>query len=242
MDGIPGQTLHTHIRHKKAQAYTSDEFGQEIAARSPRASQQSTSKAWARRPEASNVIISEGRGASSTWASRGARARLSARRPGAPPDGGTPNYMSPERLRNGGASEDDDVCAMALLEMWTRSLTQAPSRTPSRRARSCSMCRAVCESSEESSHLPRHERGPIDPQARGMRFLRQRPARAAPRAAPRPVAAARARADAELLARSAVAARHVRLQLAGDGGQPAAAHQAPESRSGGAASRWGTRW
>src|SRR5258706_5496290 len=49
------------------------------------------------------------------------RARLSARRPGAPPDGGTPNYMSPERLRSGGASPEDDVYALGLTlwEMWT---------------------------------------------------------------------------------------------------------------------------
>ncbi len=49
------------------------------------------------------------------------RARASARRPGAPPDGGTPNYMSPERIRSGGASPEDDVYALGLtlLEMWT---------------------------------------------------------------------------------------------------------------------------
>src|SRR6185369_11465994 len=49
------------------------------------------------------------------------RARASARKVGAPPDGGTPNYMSPERLRSGGASAEDDVYAMALTlwEMWT---------------------------------------------------------------------------------------------------------------------------
>jgi serine/threonine-protein kinase len=49
------------------------------------------------------------------------RARASARRPGAPPDGGTPNYMSPERIRSGGASPEDDVYALSLtlLEMWT---------------------------------------------------------------------------------------------------------------------------
>jgi serine/threonine-protein kinase len=49
------------------------------------------------------------------------RARLSARRPGAPPDGGTPNYMSPERLRSGGASSEDDIYALGLTlwEMWT---------------------------------------------------------------------------------------------------------------------------
>ena len=41
--------------------------------------------------------------------------------PGAPPDGGTPNYMSPERIRSGGGSPEDDVYALGLtlLEMWT---------------------------------------------------------------------------------------------------------------------------
>jgi len=49
------------------------------------------------------------------------RARLSARRPGAPPDGGTPNYMAPERIRSGGASMEDDLYALGLTlwEMWT---------------------------------------------------------------------------------------------------------------------------
>ena len=49
------------------------------------------------------------------------RARASARRPGAPPDGGTPNYMAPERIRSGGASPEDDVYALGLTlwEMWT---------------------------------------------------------------------------------------------------------------------------
>src|SRR5258708_39310947 len=49
------------------------------------------------------------------------RAGASAGRPGAPPDGGTPNYMSPERIRSGGASPEDDVYALGLtlLEMWT---------------------------------------------------------------------------------------------------------------------------
>jgi serine/threonine-protein kinase len=49
------------------------------------------------------------------------RARASARRPGAPPDGGTPNYMAPERIRSGGASQEDDLYALGLTlwEMWT---------------------------------------------------------------------------------------------------------------------------
>ena len=42
------------------------------------------------------------------------RARAASRRPGAPPDGGTPNYMAPERLRSGRASIEDDLYALAL--------------------------------------------------------------------------------------------------------------------------------
>ena len=73
-----------------------------------------------------NVMVtrpdgSSARPSSSTSASRKERARASARRPGAPPDGGTPNYMAPERIRTGGASAEDDVYALALTlwEMWT---------------------------------------------------------------------------------------------------------------------------
>jgi len=68
-----------------------------------------------------NVMVSEGRAVILDFGFAQERARASARRPGAPPDGGTPNYMSPERLRSGGASADDDVYAMALTlwEMWT---------------------------------------------------------------------------------------------------------------------------
>jgi len=122
MEHIPGQTLHTHIRRRKAQGgYTSDEFrtiasqvSQGLAAIHDQGLVHGDLKPG-------NVMISDGKAIILDFGFAQERARVSARRPGAPPDGGTPNYMSPERLRNGGASEDDDVYAMALTlwEMWT---------------------------------------------------------------------------------------------------------------------------
>ncbi len=122
MEHIPGLTLHTHIRRKKAQGgYSSDEFRQiasQVAAGLAAIHDQGLVHGDFK---PGNVMITEGRAIILDFGFAQERARVSARRPGAPPDGGTPNYMSPERLRNGGASEDDDVYAMALTlwEMWT---------------------------------------------------------------------------------------------------------------------------
>jgi serine/threonine-protein kinase len=122
MEQIAGQTLHTHIRKKKAQGgYTADEFRriasevcQGLAAIHAQGLVHGDLKPG-------NVMVSEGRAVILDFGFAQERARTSARRPGAPPDGGTPNYMSPERLRSGGASPEDDVYAMALTlwEMWT---------------------------------------------------------------------------------------------------------------------------
>ncbi len=122
MEHIPGQTLHTHIRRRKAQGgYTSDEFrtiASQVSAGLAAIHEQGLVHGDL---TPGNVMISEGKAIILAFGFAQERARVSARRPGAPPDGGTPNYMSPERLRNGGASEDDDVYAMALTlwEMWT---------------------------------------------------------------------------------------------------------------------------
>ncbi|MCK6587830.1 MAG: protein kinase [Polyangiaceae bacterium] len=122
MEQIPGQTLHTHIRKKKAQGgYTSDEFrkiASEVCAGLAAIHAQGLVHGDLK---PGNVMVSEGRVVILDFGFAQERARASARRPGAPPDGGTPNYMSPERLRSGGASADDDVYAMALTlwEMWT---------------------------------------------------------------------------------------------------------------------------
>ena len=128
MEYITGQTLHTHIRRKKPQGgYTSDEFR--------RIAHDCASGVGAIHAQGlvhgdlkpGNVMVttnadgSFGKAMVLDFGFAKERARASARRPGAPPDGGTPNYMSPERIRSGGASPEDDVYALGLtlLEMWT---------------------------------------------------------------------------------------------------------------------------
>jgi eukaryotic-like serine/threonine-protein kinase len=122
MEQIPGQTLHTHIRKRKAQGgYTADEF-RRIASEICNGLAAIHAQGLVHGDlKPGNVMVSEGRAVILDFGFAQERARASARRPGAPPDGGTPNYMSPERLRNGGASPEDDVYAMALTlwEMWT---------------------------------------------------------------------------------------------------------------------------
>jgi serine/threonine-protein kinase len=128
MEYITGQTLHTHIRRKKAQGgYTADEFrriahdcASGVAAIHAQGLVHGDLKPG-------NVMVttnqdgSFGKAMVLDFGFAKERARASARRPGAPPDGGTPNYMSPERIRSGGASPEDDVYALGLtlLEMWT---------------------------------------------------------------------------------------------------------------------------
>lgn len=122
MENIPGQTLHTHIRRRKAQGgYTADEFrkiASEVCAGLAAIHAQGLVHGDLK---PGNVMVTDGKAVILDFGFAQERARASARRPGAPPDGGTPNYMSPERLRNGGASADDDVYALALTlwEMWT---------------------------------------------------------------------------------------------------------------------------
>ena len=128
MEHITGQTLHTHIRRKKAQGgYTSDEFrriAQEVAS-GVAAIHGAGLVHGDLKP--GNVMITTaadggmGKAVVLDFGFAKERARLSARRPGAPPDGGTPNYMAPERIRSGGASQEDDVYALGLTlwEMWT---------------------------------------------------------------------------------------------------------------------------
>ena len=128
MEYITGQTLHTHIRRKKAQGgYTSDEFrriAHDIASGVGAIHAQGLVHGDLK---PGNVMVMAnpdgglGKAIVLDFGFAKERARLSARRPGAPPDGGTPNYMSPERIRSGGASPEDDVYALGLTlwEMWT---------------------------------------------------------------------------------------------------------------------------
>jgi serine/threonine-protein kinase len=128
MEHITGQTLHTHIRRKKAQGgYTADEFRRiayDIA--SGVAAIHAQGLVHGDLKPGNVMVTSEadgglGKAIVLDFGFAKERARVSARRPGAPPDGGTPNYMAPERIRSGGASPEDDVYALGLTlwEMWT---------------------------------------------------------------------------------------------------------------------------
>lgn len=122
MEHIPGQTLHTHIRRRKAQGgYTADEFrkiASEVCGGLAAIHAQDLLHGDLK---PGNVMVTEDRAIILDFGFAQERARAASRRPGAPPDGGTPNYMSPERLRSGGASAEDDLYALALTlwETWT---------------------------------------------------------------------------------------------------------------------------
>jgi eukaryotic-like serine/threonine-protein kinase len=128
MEHISGQTLHTHIRRKKAQGgYSADEFrrvASDICAGVAAIHSQGLVHGDLK---PGNVMVTAapdgglGKAIVLDFGFAKERARASARRPGAPPDGGTPNYMAPERIRSGGASQEDDVYALGLTlwEMWT---------------------------------------------------------------------------------------------------------------------------
>lgn len=122
MEHINGQTLHTHIRRRKAQGgYTADEF-RKIASETAAGLAAIHAQGLVHGDlKPGNVMVTNDRAIVVDFGFAQERARLSARRPGAPPDGGTPNYMAPERLRSGGASPEDDVYALGLTlwEMWT---------------------------------------------------------------------------------------------------------------------------
>lgn len=122
MEHINGQTLHTHIRRRKAQGgYSADEFrkiASEVTAGLAAIHAQGLVHGDLK---PGNVMVTKDRAIILDFGFAQERARLGARRPGAPPDGGTPNYMAPERLKSGGASPEDDMYALGLTlwEMWT---------------------------------------------------------------------------------------------------------------------------
>jgi serine/threonine-protein kinase len=122
MEHINGQTLHTHIRRRKAQGgYTADEF-RKIASETCAGLAAIHAQGLVHGDlKPGNVMVTKDRAIILDFGFAQERARLGARKVGAPPDGGTPNYMSPERLRSGGASPEDDLYALGLTlwEMWT---------------------------------------------------------------------------------------------------------------------------
>ncbi len=138
MEHIEGQTLHTHIRRRKAQGgYTADEF-RKIASETCQGLAAIHEQGLVHGDfKPGNVMVTDDKAMILDFGFAQERARLSARRPGAPPDGGTPNYMSPERLRSGGASPEDDLYALGLTlwEMWTCKVPEPGARPRAQRMR-----------------------------------------------------------------------------------------------------------
>lgn len=123
MEQVQGTTLHTHIRQRKARGgYTPDEF-RRIAAQiaSGLAAIHEQGLVHGDFKPGNVMVTQDARAVILDFGFAQERARVAARQPGAPPDGGTPNYMSPERMQNGGASVLDDIYALGLTlwEMWT---------------------------------------------------------------------------------------------------------------------------
>ena len=135
MEHIAGQTLHTHIRRRKPQGgYKQDEF-RKIASEACAGLAAIHAQGLAHGDlKPGNVMVTDEKAVVLDFGFAQERARVSSRRPGAPPDGGTPNYMSPERLRSGGASPEDDVYALGLTlwEMWTCKVPEPGSKPRSR--------------------------------------------------------------------------------------------------------------
>jgi hypothetical protein len=227
MEYITGQTLHTHIRRKKAQGgYTADEFrriAHDVASGVAAIHAQGLVHGDLK---PGNVMVttntdgSFGKAIVLDFGFAKERARASARRPGAPPDGGTPNYMSPERIRSGGASPEDDVYALGLtlLEMWTCRVPEPATSRARRRcaSRSCSTSRGA-EHRRDQAGLPLLLGRPAAAPARAAPALLQprhaddQPHPGAARA-PRSGAAAGAQRVAVVRARHAGAPGHVRDQ------------------------------
>jgi len=177
MERIAGQTLHTHIRRKKAQGgYTSDEF-RKIASEACAGLAAIHAQGLVHGDlKPGNVMVTNERAVILDFGFAQERARLSARRPGAPPDGGTPNYMSPERLRSGGASAEDDMYALGLTlwEMWTCRVPEPGYRPRAKPMRSQIMFDVPAGLSiDEVKQIYRclGEDPPLRPQARHMRFF-----------------------------------------------------------------------
>ncbi|MCC6217333.1 MAG: protein kinase [Polyangiaceae bacterium] len=177
MEQIAGQTLHTHIRRRKAQGgYTADEF-RKIASEACAGLAAIHAQGLVHGDlKPGNVMVTADRAVILDFGFAQERARLSARRPGAPPDGGTPNYMAPERLRSGGASMEDDMYALGLTlwEMWTCRVPEPGYRPRAKPMRSQIMFDVPSGlSHDEVKQIFRclSDDASLRPQARHMRFF-----------------------------------------------------------------------
>lgn len=177
MEHIEGQTLHVHIRRKKAQGgYTVDEF-RKIASETCGGLAAIHEQGLVHGDlKPGNVMVTGDRAVILDFGFAQERARLSARRPGAPPDGGTPNYMSPERLHSGGASPEDDVYSLGLTlwEMWTCKVPEPGAQPRAAKMRQQIMFDIPSQLTvDEVKQVYRclHEDPSMRPQARHLRFF-----------------------------------------------------------------------
>lgn len=191
MEHIAGQTLHSHIRRRKAHGgYTADEFrkiASEICSGLAAIHAQGLVHGDLK---PGNVMVTDDRAIILDFGFAQERARLSSRRPGAPPDGGTPNYMSPERLRSGGASPDDDVyaCGLTLWEMWTCRVPEPGFKPRARPMKSQIMFdvpSGLSIDEVKQVHRCLAEDPQLRPQARHMRFFNPTQMTASPIQVPR---------------------------------------------------------
>ena len=178
MEHIAGKTLHSHIRRRKAKGgYTADEF-RKIASEASAGLAAIHEQGLVHGDlKPGNVMVTADRAVILDFGFAQERARLSKRRPGAPPDGGTPNYMAPERLRSGGASPEDDIYALGLTlwEMWTCRVPEPGARPRSKPMRSQIMFDVPAGLSiDEVKQIFRclGENPELRPQAKRLRFFK----------------------------------------------------------------------
>ena len=177
MEHIEGQTLHTHIRRRKAQGgYTADEF-RKIASETCQGLAAIHEQGLVHGDlKPGNVMVTDDKAVILDFGFAQERARLSARRPGSPPDGGTPNYMSPERLRSGGASPEDDLYALGLTlwEMWSCKVPEPGARPRAQKMRDQIMFDVPSRLTVDEVKLVFRclsENALLRPQARHLRFF-----------------------------------------------------------------------
>ncbi|MCC6551825.1 MAG: protein kinase [Polyangiaceae bacterium] len=177
MEYVRGQTLHSYIRQRrKAGGLTADEFrniATDLCSGLAAIHKQDLVHGDLK---PGNVMVTEDRAVILDFGFAQERARAAARTPSAPPHGGTPHYMSPERLRDGGASPEDDVYAMALTlwEMWTCRVPEPGYKPRARSMRSQIMIDVPAElTTDEIRQIFRglNESPRMRPQARQIRFF-----------------------------------------------------------------------
>jgi serine/threonine-protein kinase len=131
MEYVAGQTLHKRIHHGRLQgSHREDEF-RAIARQLAEGLTAIHQEGFAHGDlKPGNIMVNDQRAVILDFGFTQERARAASQRMGAAADGGTPHYMSPERLHLGGTSPEDDVYALGLTlwEMWSGRVPEPGSR------------------------------------------------------------------------------------------------------------------